>query len=240
MGDLRGSPAAYDAIADWYAGYIAGPAAPFGQRADLVLRRVLGPGEGPCWDLACGTAVHAATMGELGWTPIGSDVSRGQLRHASHIMPTVLADAGQLPVRPGSLPAVASVLCHTDVDDYATVCRSAAAALRPAGRFAHVGVHPCFVGPFIEPDGSRLVVNPGYWTTGRTRAGSPGGVRDRVGTVHIGVAGLLRAVIDAGLVVTDVYEAGDPTPDVLGLAAYKPEPEHRRRPTRPHVDTTAV
>lgn len=241
MGHQLGSPAAYDAIADWYAGYIAGPAAPFGRRADTVLRRVLGRGGGPCWDLACGTGVHVATMRELGWTPIGSDVSRGQLRHAAQAMPVVRADARRLPVRPGVLPAVASVLCHTDVDDYAEVCRAAATALGPNGRFAHVGVHPCFVGPFVERrDKSRLLVNPGYWARGRARAGRPYGLRDRVGAVHIGVAELLQAVIAAGLVVTDVYEAGEPTPDVFGLAAYKPEHDVRPSPTRSHVASTAV
>ena len=36
----------WDSIADWYAGFVAGPAAPFTERGAEALRRALGPGNG--------------------------------------------------------------------------------------------------------------------------------------------------------------------------------------------------
>jgi hypothetical protein len=71
-------------------------------------------------------------------------------------MPVAVADATRLVVRPGGIPAVVSVLSHTDVEDYAAVCRAAATALAAGGRFAHVGVHPCFCGAFRRPLDQRI------------------------------------------------------------------------------------
>lgn len=224
-------PPAYDAIADWYAGFVTGAAAEFTARASEALRRVLGHGQGVCWDIACGTGVHAETIRQLGWTPIGTDLSIAQLRHAATRMPVAAADATRLVIRPGSVPAVASVLCHTDIDGYAAVCRTAAAALAPGGRFAHVGVHPCFCGAFVDRSNSEhLIITPGYWRQDRRfDAWSPNGVRARVGAIHLPLSTLIAAVTSAGLVLDAIIEAGEPTPDVLAIGAHKPP----RRSIRP-------
>lgn len=215
---------AYDAIADWYAGYVVGAAAGFTARAGHALRRALGRGRGVCWDLACGSGAYAETVRELGWIPVGTDISVGQLRHAATRMPVAVADATQLAVRPGGVAAVASVMCHTDVEDYAALCRSAAAALTAGGRFAHVGVHPCFCGAFVDrSDPERLVTSTGYWRRDRRFDGwSSSGVRARVGAVHLPLTDLIAAVTSAGLVVDAVIEAGEPTPDVLAIRAHNP------------------
>jgi hypothetical protein len=74
--------AAYDEIADWYEQEFPGgqPATGkrAGERADAdplgigrALRRLLGRGSGTCLDIGCGTGVQAATVRELGWTPVG-------------------------------------------------------------------------------------------------------------------------------------------------------------------------
>jgi SAM-dependent methyltransferase len=217
-------PAAYDDIADWYADYIAGDAAGFTARAGGMLVEMLGRGSGPCWDLACGTGVYADTIRELGWTPVGTDISAGQLRRAARCMPVVLADAAHAPIKPGSLGAVASILCHTDMEDYAGACQAAATALRPGGRFVHVGVHPCFTGAFADwsrrPD---VVIGPGYWRRDRRfEAWTPHGVRARVGAVHRPLSDLVAAVVAAGLVLDAVAEFGDPTPDLLAMRAHRP------------------
>jgi SAM-dependent methyltransferase len=224
MAGRPGSSAAYDAIADWYAGWVIGSGADYMARAYAALQRSLGRGTGVCWDLACGTGESASVLNELGWTVVGSDISRGQLRHASKRIPVVLADATRPPVRPGTIAAVASVLCHTDIDDYAAVCRSAAMALRPGGRFAHVGIHPCFVGPFVDgSDRSRLITTSGYWTRERATAGwTSSGIRSRVGAVHRPLSDIVNAITSAGLTIDRVEEAGDPTPDVLAIGAYRP------------------
>jgi SAM-dependent methyltransferase len=128
--------ARYDEWADWYENYVTGEARGFTERAGRALDTVLGPGTGPVLDLACGTGVHAARLRSLGWTPLGLDLSAGQLRHARRRLPVVMADAAVPPLRPGGLAAVAAVMCHTDLDDYPAACRALVPALRPGGVFA--------------------------------------------------------------------------------------------------------
>ncbi len=229
--EQTGQPAAYDAIADWYAGYLSGDAAGFTARVDAALRRVLGHGHGICWDVACGTGAYADTVRALGWTVVGTDLSRGQLRHARNRLPVAVADATRAPVRPGSVSASVSVMCHTDIDDYAALCRAVASALALGGRFAHVGVHPCFVGAFADrSDPDRAVITPGYWRRDRRfEAWSPHGVRARVGATHLPISDLVRALRTAGLVIDDVAESGEPTPDILAIAAHR-APDHHATP----------
>jgi SAM-dependent methyltransferase len=216
--------AAYDAIADWYADYVTGDALAFTARAGTALRRVLGTGTGTCWDVACGTGAYADELRELGWTPVGTDISAGQLRHAAGRLPVARADATRPPVRPASVRAVVSLVCHTDIDDYPALCRSAAAALAPGGRFAHVGVHPCFVGAFADRSRrDQVLVAPGYWRRERSfDAWCPHGVRARVGAVHLPLSDLLTAIAATGLVIDTVVETGEPTPDVLAIGAHRP------------------
>ncbi|NBE92733.1 class I SAM-dependent methyltransferase [Nonomuraea sp. KC401] len=78
-------------------------------------------GSGPCLDAGCGTGAYAGLIGELGWTPVGADLSAGMLRYARRL-PVVRADAGWLPFRDGALSAVVSVMVHTD-DQEAVVIR---------------------------------------------------------------------------------------------------------------------
>jgi len=84
------APAAtYDDIADWYEDEFLGSQRTEvrtrdGNPLDLghVLRDLLGEGTGACLEVGCGTGVHAAQIRELGWTPVGVDLSAGMLRHA--------------------------------------------------------------------------------------------------------------------------------------------------------------
>jgi SAM-dependent methyltransferase len=227
--------AAYDEIADWYADYVVNAAAGFTARVTATLREALGQGSGVCWDAACGTGAFAGTLRELGWRPVGTDVSRGQLQHAASHEPVALADATRPPLRPGSVAAVASVMCHTDLDDYPGLCRAAAVLLAPGGRFAHVGVHPCFVGAFADrADPDRAVITPGYWRRERSFASwNSHGVRARVGAVHLPLADLLAAVLDAGLVLDAVLESGEPTPDILAISAHRPAAARAGGPAGP-------
>ncbi len=217
------SPAAYDGIADWYASYVSADAAGFTARADDALRRTLDGGSGICLDLACGTGVFAATLRELGWTPLGNNVSLGQLRHARAELSVVCGDATALPVRGASVAAVAAILCHTDVDDYPAVLRSAARVLVRGGRFVHLGVHPCFTGAFADRSApGRVIISSGYWERARTFAAwSRHGIRARVGATHVPLSHLLTWVATAGLVLDEVVEVGE-IPDVLAIRAHRP------------------
>ncbi|MFC0504619.1 class I SAM-dependent methyltransferase [Micromonospora costi] len=217
--------AAYDAIADWYEQFASDTAGDYMARVRAQLADLLGPGSGRCLDLCCGTGAHAAELRRLGWAPVGVDLSAGQLRHARTRLPVARADATRLPVVDAGVPAVTCVLGHTDLPDYPAVIAEAARALAPGGRFVHVGVHPCFIGPFADrSDPARIVIDGGYAERERSfRAWSVHGVRARVGAWHVPLADLLNAVTAAGLTLTRLQESGStPIPDLLALQATKP------------------
>ncbi|HEY1628008.1 MAG TPA: class I SAM-dependent methyltransferase [Streptosporangiaceae bacterium] len=141
--------ALYDQFADWYEEYVS-VVGDYTSRVNAMLAGLLGPGDGVCLDLCCGTGAQAEVLRGLGWRPVGLDLSAGQLRHAAARLPVVLGSADRLPLAAGSMPAVACVLAHTDMPDYAAALREAARVLKPGGSFVHVGVHPCFVGAFAD------------------------------------------------------------------------------------------
>ncbi len=91
-----------------------------------------------------------------GWT-----CPPGMLRHARGRLAIARADAQRLPVRDDVLPAVISVMAHTDMPGYLAVVSEAARVLRPGGALVHVGVHPCFCGGFADrSDPQAIVIRP--------------------------------------------------------------------------------
>lgn len=217
-------PAAYDPHADWYDDYLAGAAADYTRRINALLRDLLGPGNGVCLDVCCGTGARAETLRELGWTPLGVDLSRQQLRHAVWRLPVAVGDAVALPVADSSVPAAACVLAHTDLPAYAAAVREVARSLRPGGRFVHLGVHACFVGAFADwSDRPRVVVDDRYADRSHTyESWCPAGVRARVGAWHVPLSDLINAVTAAGLRIRRLMEDGPSgVPDVLGFLATK-------------------
>lgn len=222
-----GKEAAYDAHADWYDHYVHETEAGVFDRVRTTLRELLGPGTGTCLDVCCGIGAHAATLWDLGWTPFGVDLSRGQLRHAAARLRVVRADASALPIAGHAVPAAVCVLAHTDVSDYPAVVTEIARTLRPGGRFVHVGVHPCFVGTFADrSDGPRVVVDPRYTDPSHTfDSWNTSGVRARLGAWHLPLAGLLSAIPAAGLELVRCVESGPtPTavPDLFAVLATRP------------------
>jgi SAM-dependent methyltransferase len=222
--------AAYDDIADWYEEEFLG-----GQRTrarirdgnplDLghVLRDLLGQGSGACLEVGCGTGVHAAQVGDLGWTPIGVDLSAGMLRYARGRLPTAQADAEWLPVRDDCLQAAVAMMAHTDMPGYPAVLREVARVLCPGGMFVHVGIHPCFCGGFADrSDLGAVVIRPGYLNGHWTKASwTDQGVRAKVGATHRPLPELMHAFLDAGLRLERFAEGGEPTPVVLAVMARK-------------------
>jgi SAM-dependent methyltransferase len=222
--------AAYDEIADWYEEEFLG-----GQRTgvrtrdgnplglDRVLCDLLGEGSGTCLEIGCGTGVHAAQVRELGWTPVGVDLSAGMLRYARGRLPIARADAERLPIRDGSVPAAIAMMVHTDMPGYAAVLREAVRVLRPGGVFVHVGVHPCFCGGFADRgDLDAVVIRPGYLDGHWTKASwTDAGVRAKVGATHLPLPDLMHAFLDPGLRLERFAESGEPTPVVLAIRARK-------------------
>jgi SAM-dependent methyltransferase len=230
------APTAYDDIADWYereflARQRAGGALPDPDPLGIgrALRDLLGRGAGPCLEIGCGTGVHADTVRELGWTPVGIDLSAGMLRHARGRLAVARADAERLPVRDEAMPAAIAVMVHTDMPAYPAVLGEAARVLRPGGVLVHVGVHPCFCGGFADrADPDAVVIGPGYLDGHWTKASwTDQGVRHKVGATHRPLPELLHAFLDAGLTLERFAEGGAPTPAVLAVRARKP---HERLP----------
>ena len=214
---------AYDAIADWYETTFLATQHEDPLALGPALRELLGPGSGPCLELGCGTGVHAGTIRDLGWSPLGVDVSAGMLHHAAGRLPVAQGDAGALPVATGSLAAVVAIMVHTDMPAYPAVLREAARILAPGGVFVHVGVHPCFCGGFADrSDEHAVVIRPGYREPGWTTASwTDRGLRDKVGAAHRPLPDLFHAVLDAGLTFERFAEGGEPTPTALGWRAKK-------------------
>jgi SAM-dependent methyltransferase len=218
------SAARYDGLAAWYEGF----------RRELAdheldaLRRLLGPGNGRCLDVGCGTGVPTLAVAELGWSVVGVDVSGDLLERArARGLEVLEAPAGALPFGDASFDAAVSFWTHTDIDEFGAAVAEVARVLRPSGRFVYMGGHPCFVGPhslFVEADGVPELA-PGYRRTGRYDAsafgvGHPDGVRVRVGAVHLTLHDFFAAFTDAGLGIERFEELGDRDyPHIVGVRA---------------------
>ncbi|GAA0574307.1 class I SAM-dependent methyltransferase [Paractinoplanes ferrugineus] len=216
--------AAYDEIADWYENQFlptSTPGDPIGIRASLA--RLLGTGAEPVLEVGCGTGVHAAQLRELGWSPMGVDLSGRMLAYANGRLPIAQGDATRLPIGDAVLGAVIAMMVHTDMPDYPAVLREVARVLRPGGTFVHVGVHPAFCGGFADrTDPAAVIIRPGYldghWTK---QSWTTEGVRNRVGASHLPLPALLQAFLEAGLELAGFAEGGGPVPTTLSMKAVR-------------------
>jgi SAM-dependent methyltransferase len=202
----------YDEIAEWYDGTFR-PSLSLAE-AD-VLERFLGPGEGRCLDLGCGTGVAEPILTALGWSVVGVDVSERLLDIARGRGVDVLAaSADALPFEDGSFDAAVSVWTHTDVEDFGAALRETLRVLRSGASFVYVGGHPCFVGPhsrFVGAEGSPVLL-PGYRRAERYQHGpavSPEGLRAKVGAMHLPLGRFLQTFLDAGLRIERFEELED-------------------------------
>lgn len=220
--------ARYDGYAEWYDETFAG----YGDlesatSSAALLVRLLGPGEGRCLDVACGTGLHAEAIRSTGRRVVGIDVSRDQLRLARTRVPAVArADAARLPFADASFAAAVCTYLHTDTDAIAQAFTEIARILQPRGRFVFLGVHPCFRGHFVEHTADLRVIHPGYWETGwhtespyRTHRS----IRERVGAHHVPLADLVNALLSCGLRLTSIDEGdrSQPFADQIALVAVR-------------------
>lgn len=214
--------APYDEIADWYENeFLASSRTGDPIGIDRCLRALLGKGSGTCLEIGCGTGVHAELVRSLGWRPVGVDLSAGMLGYARGRLPVVQGAAERLPIASGAVPAVISVMVHTDMPEYPAVLREAARVLRPGGVLLHVGVHPCFCGGFADrTDPAAVIIEPGYVDGHWTKASwTTQGVRNRVGSSHWPLQDLLGAFVQAGLTLDGFAEGGTPVPAILAVRA---------------------
>lgn len=212
---MRSRRARYDGHAEWYDETFP---VLLHEEEKAFLRESLGRGDGEiCLDVACGTGRFAPILADAGYRAVGFDISADQLRFARRRLAVVVrADARRLPVRDASAPLAAGMFFHTDVADFAAVVREVARCLRPGGRFVYLGVHPCFVGPFVnrmtEHEGQELTFTVGYGDSGWADRGSGDGskIGGRVGFHHQTLAGFLGAFAAAGLSIRAVREFSAP------------------------------
>jgi SAM-dependent methyltransferase len=213
----------YDGHAEWYDSWNR----PSALRNASDVLDLLGPGEGLCLDLGCGSGLYFDVLAATGRTVVGLDGSADQLRIArersSHI---VQGDAACLPFADCTFPAVATLWISTDVDDFAAVLAEAARVLTPGGLLVFYGAHPCFNGPHSQwMDDGGILAHPTYRRVGWHQEAPWWGVnvRRRVGMRHHTLADLLNAFISTGLVIERVAEPGvRPLPVTLAIRARKP------------------
>jgi SAM-dependent methyltransferase len=202
--------ARYDGLSEWYEATLLGdPLVP-----DTAVR-LLGRGPGRLLDVGCGTGFHTERFVEVGWSVVGVDPSDDQLRLARARGLEVIRGRGEkLPFGDGEFDAAVSLWTHTDVDDFAAVCREVARVLKPGAPFVYVGMHACFVGPhslFVAGEGIPEL-HPGWYRRAGRYEDAPGvtpqGLRARVGATHLPLAEFLHAFLDAGLTLECVEEPG--------------------------------
>jgi SAM-dependent methyltransferase len=202
--------ARYDGLAEWYEATLLGdPVVP-----DTALR-LLGTGPGRLLDVGCGTGLHTVRFAEAGWSVVGVDPSGDQLRLARERGLEVVSGHGEkLPFDEGVFDAAVSLWTHTDVDDFAAVCREVARVLTPGAPFVYVGSHPCFVGPhslYVAGEGVPELHAGWYRRVGRYQDApgvTPTGLRARVGATHLPLAEFLEAFLDPGFKLERVEEPG--------------------------------
>lgn len=194
--------ARYDGHADWYDSTFRSYGDGDGGGSAGLLARLLGPadpGDPLCLDVGCGTGLHFGAVAAEGYTVVGVDLSADQLRIARSRNPRVArADAGRLPLLDRSVPVVVMTFTHTDVDDFGAVIAEAARVLRPGGRLVYLGLHPAFVGAFLDRTGEvasgEVRVASGYGDE-RLRRDEAGPVRSRVGSRNLTLSTFLAAFL---------------------------------------------
>jgi len=177
------------------------------EEEESFLREFLGPGGGQiCLEVACGTGRCGQILQDAGYRAVGFDISADQLRFARpRLSAIVQADARFLPVPDASVTVAVGMFFHTDVEDFAAVVRDVARCLCPGGRFIYLGLHPCYVGPFVnrmtEREDLTLRFVTGYGNVGWVNHASGDGsmIAGRVGFHHKTLASFVEAFASAGL-----------------------------------------
>ncbi len=222
------SRARYDGHADWYDE--AFPTMLDDEREFLSEFVPIGK-QRRCLDLACGTGRYTAVLEAAGYRVFGIDYSSDQLRVASTRCPDLVrGDVCHLPVLTGSVALVFGAYFHTDVEDFPGVVAEVARCLEPGGTLIYMGLHPCFIGPFVvrvdETEDTALTFLAGYGRVGWASSGSGGGTGlwARVGGHHKALGAFLGAFCQAGLHLTSIVElsgGGIVLPRNIGLVATK-------------------
>jgi len=172
---------------------------------DVDGRRVL--------EIGCGSAPCSRWLRRAGAEPVALDVSGGMLARAAELnrstglaVPLLQADAGALPLADASVDLVCSAFGGLPfVSDAQTVLTEIARVLRPGGRVVASVNHPMRWPMPDSPDPDDLQVLSSYFD--RTPYVETDGAGRTVYVEHHRTIGdWVRAVVGAGLVLTDLLE----------------------------------
>jgi SAM-dependent methyltransferase len=172
---------------------------------DVRDRRVL--------EIGCGSAPCSRWLARAGARPVAFDLSAGMLHRAAELnrstgvgVPLFQADAGALPLADASVDLACSAFGGLPfVADAGGVLAEVARVLRPGGRFVASVNHPMRWPMPDSPDPADLRVTSSYFDrTPYVETDSAG--RTVYVEHHRTVGDWVRAVVGAGLVLTDLLE----------------------------------
>jgi ubiquinone/menaquinone biosynthesis C-methylase UbiE len=207
----------YDAIAEWYDGWVGSDAMredPFFPAVEALMGEVAG--RRVC-DLACGQGRVARYLAAMGARVTGIDLSERLLaiaRRREAEKPRGIeyrhGDARKLAGVAGDSFDI--VVCHMalmDIPDLDPALQSVARVLRPDGGFVFSIIHPCSnpprSGEMATEDGVVWTVR-GYWEEGYWRSEARTGPPGTVGSYHRTLSTYVNTLTDAGLMVERMSE----------------------------------
>jgi SAM-dependent methyltransferase len=162
-------------------------------------------------EIGCGSAPCSRWLRRAGASPVALDVSGGMLARAAELnratglrVPLLQADAGALPLRDAGVDLACSAFGGLPfVADAGAVLAEVARVLRPGGRFVASVNHPMRWPMPDSPDPADLRVTSSYFDrTPYVETDSAG--RTLYVEHHRTVGDWVRAVVGAGLVLTDL------------------------------------
>jgi len=227
-------PAPYDAIADWYDGYL---------RDRPLYRETLLPavltlagdvqGQTIC-DLACGQGFITRALAQRGAQLVGADISEQLLTLARRYEAQAplgiryIHDDAQtgahLPA--ASFDGVTCILALMPIPDIAATFQTVHRLLRPDGWFVFAITHPCYQTSRSRwttwDDGSPAREVSAYFAEGYWQSDNRSGVRGKVGEHHRTLSTYLNTLIAASLRLERIAE-----PQTMGES----EPGNHEVPT---------
>lgn len=164
-------------------------------------------------EIGCGAAQCSRWLAAQGATPVGIDISTGQLRHAQRMddalglrSALIQADAQRLPFAGESFDLVCSAYGGVPfVADSAAVMREAARVLRPGGRWVFSVSHPIRWSFPDDPGEGGLVARDSYFDR-RPYVEQDEAGRARYVEHHRTLGDRVREIAAAGLGLIDLVE----------------------------------
>ncbi|MEO7003603.1 MAG: class I SAM-dependent methyltransferase [Ktedonobacterales bacterium] len=236
MPDTSPQPPAtpYDAIAEWYDGYLR--ERPLYRETLLpAVLNLVGDVQGlTLCDLACGQGFVTRELAQRGAHLVGADISERLLALARRYEDETplgiryLHDDAQTGAHlpDASFDGVACIMALMPIADIAATFQTVYRLLKPGGWFVFAITHPCYQTSRSRwttwNDGSPAREVSAYFTEGYWQSENTSGVRGQVGEYHRTLGAYLNTLIAAGLRIERISE-----PQAMG----DNEPGNREVPT---------